>query len=131
MNGIVIGNYSLVNDYYDQEEIRLGNLPLNLRIEEENDCVKLNENIWKSIYIGNNLCNSITGDLHIENYANLVYIIVKPESLKNLNSLIISNNPVLYNIATGNNYVNNPIGAFYNVKTVEISRLIKYVYIID
>ena len=36
MNGIVIGNYSLVSDYYDQEEIRLGNLPLNLRIEEEN-----------------------------------------------------------------------------------------------
>lgn len=131
MNGIVIGNYSLVNDYYDQEEIRLGNLPLNLRIEEENDCVKLNNNEWKSIYVASGLCNSMRGDLHIENYANLVYIIVKPESLKNLNSLIISNDPVLYSIATGNNYVNNPIGAFYNVKTVEISRLIKYVYIID
>ena len=131
MNGIVIGNYSLVNDYYDQEEIRIGNLPLNLRIEAESDCVKLTENQWKSIYVASGLCNSMRGDFHIENYANLVYIIVKPESLMNLNSLIISNNPLLYSIATNNNYNNNPIGAFHNVKTVEISRLFNYLNIID
>ena len=122
MNEVILGNYTLLRDYYDQEEIRIGNLPLNLRIEEESDCVKLNNNEWKSIYIASGLCNSMRGDFHIENYANLVYIIVKPESLMNLNSLIISNNPLLYSIATNNNYNNNPVGAFHNVKTVEISR---------
>ena len=122
MNEVILGNYTLLRDYYDQEEIRIGNLPLNLRIEEESDCVKLTENEWKSIYVASGLCNSMRGDFHIENYANLVYIIVKPESLMNLNSLIISNNPLLYSIATNNNYNNNPIGAFHNVKTVEISR---------
>ena len=122
MNEVILGNYTLLRDYYDQEEIRIGNLPLNLRIEEESACVKLTENEWKSIYVASGLCNSMRGDFHIENYANLVYIIVKPESLMNLNSLIISNNPLLYSIATNNNYNNNPIGAFHNVKTVEISR---------
>ena len=122
MNEVILGNYTLLRDYYDQEEIRIGNLPLNLRIEAESDCVKLTENQWKSIYVASGLCNSMRGDFHIENYANLVYIIVKPESLMNLNSLIISNNPLLYSIATNNNYNNNPIGAFHNVKTVEISR---------
>ena len=122
MNEVILGNYTLLRDYYDQEEIRIGNLPLNLRIEEESECVKLTENQWKSIYVASGLCNSMRGDFHIENYANLVYIIVKPESLMNLNSLIISNNPLLYSIATNNNYNNNPIGAFHNVKTVEISR---------
>lgn len=131
MNEVILGNYTLLRDYYDQEEIRIGNLPLNLRIEEESECVKLTENQWKSIYVASGLCNSMRGDFHIENYANLVYIIVKPESLMNLNSLIISNNPLLYSIATNNNYNNNPVGAFHNVKTVEISRLFNYLNIID
>lgn len=121
LNEVVIGNYTLLNDYYDQEELRIGNLPLNLRIEEESDCVKLIDNQWKSIYIASGLCNSMTNDLHIENYPVLENIIIKPESLMNLNSLTISSNPVLCSITTNNNQISNAIGAFHNVKTVEIS----------
>ena len=63
--------------------------------------------------------NDYYGHLVIENYPNLEKIVVKKNSLKNLNSLKICNNEKLKTIVIedGKEWFN---GAFYNVKNVII-----------
>ena len=64
--------------------------------------------------------NDYFGNLVIENYPNLEKIIVKKNSLKNLNSLKICNNEKLktIEIEDGEEWKEN--GAFRNVKNVKI-----------
>ena len=66
--------------------------------------------------------NDYYGNLVIENYPNLEKIVVKENSLKNLNSLKICNNEKLktIEIEDGDWYGN---GAFYNVKNVIIESI--------
>ena len=71
--------------------------------------------------IGEGCFNEWKDDLVIENYPNLEKIVVKKNSLKNLNSLKICNNEKLktIEIEDGDNFN----GAFYNVKNVIIESI--------
>ena len=92
----------------------------------------------KELEIGKNCFNEWEGDLVIENYPNLQSIVVKKNSLKNLNSLKICNCEKLKTIEIedgdrweedGESYYN---GAFMNVKNViieSISIMIDYLII--
>ena len=61
------------------------------------------------------------GNLVIENYPNLEKIVVKKNSLKNLNSLKICNNEKLKTIETEDG--KQEYGAFHNVKNVIIESI--------
>ena len=73
--------------------------------------------------------NDYWGNLVIENYPNLEKIVVKKNSLMNLNSLKICNNEKLktIEIEDGEEWQENGklyiIGAFYNVKNVIIESI--------
>ena len=100
-----------------------------LTVSSDSDCEKLFENGWKSITVNEGLCNSMTSNLTISDNPCLETIVIKKNSLKNLNSLVISNNPQLSSIETedgdggwsGNDSRNT--GAFYYVKSVKISSI--------
>ena len=70
--------------------------------------------------------NDYFGNLVIENYPNLEKIVVKNNSLKNLNSLKICNNEKLKTIEIEDGYDKD--GAFLNVKNVIIESISKYDY---
>ena len=80
------------------------------------DLPKLQEMI-----IGEGCFNEVKDDLAIENYPNLEKIVVKKNSLKNLNSLKICNNEKLKIIDIENGERDN--GAFNNVKNVIIESI--------
>ena len=62
--------------------------------------MKITESGWSSITVNDNLCNSITTELVISNSNCLQYIYVKTNSLRNIISLTVSNNPSLSSIVT-------------------------------
>ena len=66
--------------------------------------------------------NDYFGNLVIENYPNLEKIVVKKNSLKNLNSLKICNNEKLKTIEIEGSYLDDN-GTFYNVKNVIIESI--------
>ena len=69
--------------------------------------------------------NELKIDLKICGFENLKKLIVKKDSLKNLNSLVISNNSELESIVTEDGiFLGLSIGAFWNVKSVEISSIL-------
>ena len=70
----------------------------------------------KEMIIEEEFGNDYYGNLVIENYPNLEKIVVKKNSLKNLNSLKICNNEKLKTIEIED-------GAFYNVKNVIIESI--------
>ena len=83
---------------------------------------KEKQQVTKQLIISENCCNSIQGDLVIANYPHLDKIVVKKNSLKNLNSLEIVNNTKLNTIEIEDgildiSWENN---AFNNVKNVVI-----------
>ena len=78
----------------------------------EEDCLRIHDLI-KELEIGENCWNKWKGDLIIQNFPNLQLIIVKRNSLKNLNSLKICNCEKLKTIK-------NEDGTFSNVKNVII-----------
>ena len=92
-----------------------------LVITSDSDCERLLENGWKSITVNEGLCNSMTSKLTISGNPCLESIVIKKNSLKNLNSLVISNNPQLSSIVTEDGEYST--GAFYYVKSVEISSI--------
>ena len=70
----------------------------------------------------------MTNDLTISYDPCLESVVIKKNSLKNLNSLVISNNPQLSSIETedgagGYSDDSRNTGAFYYVKSVEISSI--------
>ena len=95
-----------------------------LTVSSDSDCEKLQEHGWTSIIVNSGLCNSMRGNLSISNYPCLESIDIKKNSLRNLNSLVISNNPQLSSIAIedGDGYPYYT-GAFYYVKSVKISSI--------
>ena len=66
-----------------------------LTVSSDSDCEKLQEHEWTSITINEGLCNSMRSDLIISNYPCLQSIVLKRNTLKYLNSFVISNNPQL------------------------------------
>ena len=71
--------------------------------------------------IADDCCNDLEIDLRICNYSNLERIVVKKNSFRNLNSLVISNNPQLKSIETKDGELGT--GACYNVRIMEISSI--------
>ena len=67
--------------------------------------------------------NDYYGNLVIENYPNLDKIVVKNNSLQNLNSLKICNNDKLKTIEIEDGDWNRDNGAFWNVKNVIIESI--------
>ena len=97
-----------------------------LTVSSDSDCAKLQEHGWKSITVNSGLCNSMRGDLSISNYPFLQSIVLKKNSLKYLNSFVISNNPQLTTLTiedgTWHSDTNiESVGAFVN--NVEISSI--------
>ena len=94
-----------------------------LTVSSDSDCDKLLENGWKSITVNEGRCNSMTSDLIISNYRCLESITVKKNSLKNLKSLTISNNPHLNSIIpeNGERYA----GSLYSVNSVVLSSILR------
>ena len=84
----------------------------------------------KKLIISEGSCNENMNYLEICNYENLERIVVKKNSLRNVNSLKIANNPQLTVIDIEDGYEEN--GAFYNVSKVviESSFAIIIIYII-
>ena len=66
-----------------------------LTVSSDSDCEKLQEHGWKSITVNSGLCNSMRGNLSISNYLCLQSIVLKRNTLKYLNSFVISKNPQL------------------------------------
>ena len=64
--------------------------------------------------------NRAKGKLKLYGFMNLMSIVVKKNSLQNLDSLMISHNPVLKSIEIENGELSEDKGAFYYVKSVEI-----------
>ena len=77
----------------------------------------------KKLVIGEGCGNEMNDDLELCGFDNLESIVVKEDSLKNLNSLKISDNPELKSIETEDGYWNNRDStcAFCNVKNVTIT----------
>ena len=98
-----------------------------LVIESDSDCSKLLQTNWQSITVNEGLCNSMTGDLLISNYLSLESIEIKRDSLRDLNKLVISNNPKLTSIVTEYGSYDSSAGRYHapfeNVKNVEISSI--------
>ena len=75
------------------------------------------------------VCNNMRGDVVIDGLNCLRSILVKKNSMKNLNSLKICNCELLEKIEVSDgDWGNN--GAFMNVKSVEISSLIDLIQLI-
>ena len=105
-----------------------------LTISSDSDCNKLLQNGWKSITVNEGLCNSMTNNLVLSYNPCLQSILVKKNSLKNLNSLVISNNSKLESIVIedgqGWNSQSQSYNApFENVKSVEISSIFYLMFI--
>lgn len=93
-----------------------------LVVSSDIDCSKLLETGWKMITINEGLCNSMTSDWVISDYPCLREILVKKNSLRNLNSLVVSNNQQLEKIVTedGTSYSDAP---FVEVKSAVIESM--------
>ena len=84
----------------------------------------------QEMIIGEGCLNEWKGNLVIENYPNLEKIVVKKNSLKNLNLLKICNNEKLktIEIEDGEEWKEN--GAFWNVKNVIIESISILLFVI-
>ena len=107
------------------------NLMVTLRISLTNDLLNLLSNQSekekvKVLIINKNSCNDMEDDLEISGFTNLEKIVVKKNSLKNLNSLKICNNEKLKTIEIEDgdeDWNRNIYGAFLNVKNVIIESI--------
>ena len=85
-------------------------------------------NVLTRMVIEEGVCNDMEGDVVIDGLNCLRSILVKENSMKNLNSLKICNCELLERIEMSDGYRDN--GAFENVKSVEISSLIDLIQLI-
>ena len=94
-------------------------------IKNEDDCLRIHD-LMTELVIGENCLNGWEDDLIIDNYPNLQSIVVKKNSLQNLNSLKICNCDKLKTIKAegedSDRWKDND-GAFYNVKNVNIESI--------
>ena len=83
-----------------------------LTVSSDSDCEKLHQDRWKSITVNSGLCNSMRGNLSISNNACLQSIVLKRNTLKYLNSFVISNNPQLSTLTIED-------GTYYSTTNIE------------
>ena len=91
-------------------------------LQKNEDCLKLHDMI-RELIVEKNFMSEWKGNLVIENYPNVEKIVVKKNSLQNLNSLKICNCDKLKTIETEN-------GAFYNVNNVIIESIWLFDFVI-
>ena len=121
---------------------------MGLVISNDNDCEKLSNPdsstlLSTSITVNAGRCNSLTGDLDVSHYPFLESITIKASTsmintLANLNSLTISNNPLLKSVAVENGYryYSSSSGSYtyyggcVNVKSVSLTSLIDLIQLI-
>ena len=77
----------------------------------------------KELEIGENCFNEIRDELDISDYPYLEKIVVKENSLKNMNLLKICNNEKLKTIEIEDSDRWKEVGAFWNVKNVIIESI--------
>lgn len=101
-----------------------------LVVKSDSYCNYILKSQWRTITVNEGFCNEMTSDLVISGYSCLEELIIKKDSLKNLNVLKISDNPVLQKIETGDGEYDRSVdkvfkAPFLSVKTVIIeSRMI-------
>ena len=108
-----------IDIHYSSELLCRGSL-----IISSNSQCDLLANGWSEITVNSGLCNDMTGDLLFFKDRCLKELVVKNNSLRNLNSLIIDNAFALTNIVTEDGTY--PNGAFYYVKSVTIISTLIY-----
>ena len=91
-----------------------------LVITSDEECDKLFEQGWRSITVNEDLCNSITSNLTFVDDPCLESLVLQKNTLKTLNSLVISNNSQFYSFVTEDGNSTNT-GALFSVKIVEFS----------
>ena len=87
-------------------------------------------NVLTGMVIEEGVCNDMGGDVVIDGLNCLRSILVKKNSMQNLNSLKICNCELLEKIEVSDGYMFINNGAFMNVKSVEISSLIDLIQLI-
>ena len=97
-----------------------------IEIKNEEDCLEIHDLI-KELEIGEECFNKWKCDLVIENYPNLEKIVVKKNSLRNLNSLKICNNEKLKTIEIEDNEDGRK-SAFKNVKALTIESIFSNIF---
>ena len=96
-------------------------------ISTDSNCYKIHQKGWTSILVNAGCCNDMTSDINISYNLCLQSIVVKKRSLMNVNSLTISNNPLLQTIETDGTS-SYSTSAFEKLKsTVVISRFIHFI----
>ena len=125
-SAILTAHGKSLSDYSDNE----GNMKktvlkkvtdLKTIVRRKSDLDNLNKSVTELI-IDEGACNGMKEDLMIEGLNCLKSILVKKNSMKNLNSLKICNCKLLEKIKSENGEYK--IGAFFHVKTVDISSFI-------
>ena len=115
----VIGTYSLASGLSQTFYFTIGYAPF-LLISQESDCSRLTESHWSYIFVNEGLCNSITSNLVISDYSSLVSLVVKRNSLKNVNGLFLRNIPHLKRLVFEYDG-NKDTSAFAKVNEIEYS----------
>ena len=90
-----------------------------LVISSNSNCYKINQNGWTSITVNEGYCNDITSDINISYNPCLQSIVVKKRAFMNVNSLTISNNPLLQTIETDGTIEYNT-ASFRNIQTTVV-----------
>ena len=98
-----------------------------LIIATEEDCSKIFETSWTSIYVKSGLCNSFTSDLVLSDYPCLQTIYFEKYSFIYVPSITFSNMPQLLKIETGDGDTTSK-GALYNVQSISFSSIIYLFY---
>ena len=101
-----------------------------LIVSTDEDCEELLLTHWNEIIVNPGCCNEMANDLVISNYMNLERITIKANAsspmntLANLNSLTISNNPLLTSIVIEDGYGYDGIyGGCINVASLSLASL--------
>ena len=106
---------------------------MNTIVRNETDLNSLQmrvSNVLTRMVIEEGVCNDMGGDVVIDGLNCLRSILVKKNSMKNLNSLKICNCELLEKIEVSDGDGDYNCGAFENVKSVEISSLIDLIQLI-
>ena len=77
--------------------------PTDLVISSDLECELIVEGNWKSITVGDDLCNDMEEDLVISDYFHLEYIVIGKNSLMNIPQLILRNLPTFNSFTVGEN----------------------------
>lgn len=94
-----------------------------LVVTSDSYCNSILQSKWRTITVNEGLCNDMTSDMVISGYACLEEIVVKKDSLKNLKTLIISDNPKLQRIITGDGEYDSSVDKVFKAPFLSVKRV--------